>query len=119
MGSLRRVLSFLIFYAGTRIWKTPRRDDGPRVEGAHTGPVKSVPILEKAPFKACPPFAHPPRNLPNPIQAKLTDFGGLGMDTGPAVVSAKVLAHDFLTGEAPGKPSDVYGAYLLFQLSCA
>ena len=54
---------------------------------------------------------HPPRQ--NTVQAKLADFGGLGMDTGPAVVSAKVLAHDFLTGEAPGKPSDVYGAYIL------
>ena len=45
------------------------------------------------------------------MQAKLADFGGLGVDTGSRDgESFKLSSPELLKGEKPGTPSDVYGA---------
>ena len=48
-----------------------------------------------------------------PAQAKLADFGGLGVDTASPLGASQAyrgLPPEYMKGDKLGKPSDVYGA---------
>ena len=49
-----------------------------------------------------------------PAQAKLADFGGLGVDTASPLGASQAyrgLPPEYMKGDKLGKPSDVYGAH--------